>query len=249
MSGQFQMAIKSDPQELSHAAATLFAASAGHAVARRGFFTVALSGGSTPRGTHRLLAEEPYVSNIPWNKTHIFWVDERCVPVENPDSNYGAAREDFIARTPIVGTNVHPMPVHMDPREGAAHYQLEITRIFKTGPNEIPVFDLILLGIGTDGHTASLFPGTPALQTQKKLITVVKGGTPHVNRLTMTYPILNQARQVVFLVTGKSKAIVVQALIEKKRQDLPAQGIQPRAGKLTWLLDRQAAALLKVKEL
>ncbi len=245
MSHQFQVLIEPDKTELSRVAATSFADSGRAAVSQRGIFTVALSGGSTPRGLHRLLAEEPFVTGIPWHETHIFWVDERCVPFENPASNYGAAREDFLDHIPAVQKNVHPMPAHMPPEEGAEEYQFEITRFFGKKAHEIPVFDLILLGIGTDGHTASLFPGDPALHARGSFIVAVKGGTPNVHRLTMTYPILNGAREILFLATGKDKAAVVRALIEKEQKGLPAQGIHPISGKLTWLLDRQAAALLK----
>lgn len=240
----FRVIINDNPLELSDAGATFFSECAGHAVERKGFFTVALSGGSTPRGMHRRMAEEPFRSNISWEQTHIFWVDERCVPVEDPASNYGAACKDLIDRVPVIETNVHPMPVNMVPFEGATHYQREITNFFKTASSEIPVFDLILLGIGTDGHTASLFPGTSALQEQKQLISVVKGGMPIVSRLTMTFPILNQAREVVFLASGKGKAGIIQAILEKKQRDLPALGIRPRSGNLTWLLDREAVSLL-----
>jgi 6-phosphogluconolactonase len=244
MPTQFQVIIKENPARLSEAGATLFAVSAGHALERKGFFTVALSGGSTPRGMHRRLAEEPFRSRISWEKTHIFWVDERCVPTEDPASNYGAARKDFIDRLPISNKNIHPMPVHMPPDEGAVHYQKEVTDFFETGTREIPIFDLILLGIGTDGHTASLFPETSALEEKKQLMSMVKDGMPKVNRLTMTYPILNQARQVVFLASGKGKAEIIRAILEKKQRGLPASGIQPRSGKLVWLLDREAASLL-----
>jgi 6-phosphogluconolactonase len=244
MSAQFQVIIQENSDLLSEAGATLFAKSAEQAVVQKGFFTVALSGGSTPRGMHRRLAEAPFHSGVPWHKTHIFWVDERCVPAEDPASNYGAARKDLINRVPVFKKNVHPMPVHMPPSAGAVHYQREITDFFKPGPAKIPAFDLVLLGIGTDGHTASLFPETPVLQEQKQLVSMVKGGLPMVNRLTMTYPILNQARQVVFLASGTGKAAMVQALLEKKQRGLPALGIRPRSGKLTWLLDRESASLL-----
>jgi len=244
MPTQFQVIIKKNPAQLSDTGATLFAESAGHAIERKGFFTVALSGGSTPRGMHRRLAEEPFRSNISWEKIHLFWVDDRCVPVEDPASNYGAARKDFIDQLSILKKNIHPMPAHMAPHEGAVHYQREIMDFFETGTHEIPVFDLILLGIGTDGHTASLFPETSALQEQKQLISMVKAGMPNVNRLTMTYPILNRAREVVFLASGKGKADIIQAILEKNQRDLPALGIRPRSGKLTWLLDREAASLL-----
>lgn len=244
MPAQFHMIIKEDLNRLSKAGATLFADNAHRAIQRKGFFTVALSGGATPRGMHRRLAEEPFRSSIRWEKAHFFWVDDRCVPVEDPASNYGAASKDFIDRLPIFKTNVHPMPVHMAPDEGALHYQKEIIDFFETNTDEIPVFDLILLGIGTDGHTASLFPETSALQEQKQFISTVKAGMPNVNRLTMTYPILNRARRVVFLASGKGKAEIIQAILEKEQQGLPALGIRPRSGKLVWLVDREAASLL-----
>jgi len=248
MPTQFQVMIKENPDRLSDTGAALFAESAGHAIKRKGVFTVALSGGSTPRGMHQRLAEEPFYSSISWDKTHFFWVDERCVPVEDPASNYGTAHKDFIDRLPFFKENIHPMPVHMAPDEGAIQYQKEIIDFFGSGTHEIPVFDLILLGIGTDGHTASLFPETPALQEQKKLISMVKAGNPNVNRLTMTYPILNRARKVVFLASGKGKAEIIQAILEKNQRGLPALGIQPRSGKLVWLLDREAASLLPMDQ-
>lgn len=244
MPTQFQVIIKENPGRLSDTGAALFAESADHAIKRKEVFTVALSGGSTPRDMHRRLAEEPFLSGISWDKTHLFWVDERCVPMEDPGSNHGAAHKDFIDQLPIFKKNIHPMPVRMAPAEGAIHYQREIMDFFGSGTHEIPVFDLILLGIGTDGHTASLFPETPALQEQTKLISMVKAGIPNVNRLTMTYPILNRARKVVFLASGKGKAKIIRAILEKKQPGLPALGIQPRSGKLVWLLDREAAGLL-----
>ncbi len=246
MRAQSDMIIHKDLDELSKAGATLFAKSADQAVARSGLFSVALSGGSTPRGMHKLLGKAPFCSTIAWDQTHIFWVDERYVPFEDPASNYGAARKDFIDLVPVLKRNAHPMPVHMDPYEGAEHYQVQITDFFKTGANEIPEFDLILLGIGTDGHTASLFPGAPVLEEQKQFISSVKGGIPNVHRLTMTYPILNQARNIVFIASGEGKAAVIQALLERK-QNLPARGINPRSGNLTWLLDQGAASLLQEK--
>ena len=244
MPAQCQVIIKNDPFKLSDAAAVIFCEKARETVQNKGFFTVALSGGSTPKGMHRRLAEEPFRSNIFWDKTHIFWVDERCVPVNDSASNYGAVQKDLIHALTIPKKNVHPMPAHMVPDQGASHYEKEILVFFGTGPGEIPVFDLILLGIGTDGHTASLFPGQTALCEEKRLISAVKGGMPNVNRLTMTYPILNQAREILFLASGKGKAGIIQALLEKRQSDLPALGIKPESGKLTWLLDREAAALL-----
>ncbi len=244
MTTQHLVIIEDNTLRYTNAAATLFASKAQNAADRKGFFTVALSGGSTPRPMHRRLAENPFRSNIPWDKIHIFWVDERCVPEDDPASNYGAARKDFIDRLPIPKTHIHPMPVNMPPEKGASCYQREMMDFFGAGLDEIPIFDLILLGIGTDGHTASLFPGHSALHEKKKLISTVKGGMPNVNRLSMTYPILNQAEEIIILASGKEKAGIIEALLEKKQRGLPALGIQPKSGKLTWLLDREAAALL-----
>ena len=232
------------PASLAGKAVDIFVNQAKDAITSSGVFHVAIPGGSTPKAMFELIGQTEESKFLPWNKIQLFWVDERCVPVDDPASNYGAACKDFIDRVPIIKTNIHPMPVNMASHQSAMHYQKEITDFFETDSNGIPAFDLILLGIGTDGHTASLFPGTSALKEQKQLISVVKGGMPNVNRLTMTYPILNQAREVVFLASGKGKAGIIQAILEKKQRDLPALGIQPRSGKLTWLLDREAASLL-----
>jgi 6-phosphogluconolactonase len=191
-----------------------------------------------------MLAKEPYRSQIPWDKTHIFWVDERCVPEDNPASNYGEAKKDFLDQVPIPGENIHPMPGDASPEDGAIKYQQELIDFFQQGDGEFPVFDLILLGIGMDGHTASLFPGQRALEEKTKLIVAVKGGDPDINRLTMTYPVINRARQILFLVSGKRKAAVVKAILEEGKALLPARYVHPLKGKLIWLLDRDSASEL-----
>ena len=240
-----EVIIKDNPARLAEAGAELFTRVAQRSVKERGRFTVAVSGGSTPKPMHRLLAEDPFFSKIPWDKTFLFWVDERCVPVADKGSNYGAARIDFLAKIAVPEPQIYPMPVDIPPEEGAAEYQKTIQNILQLGEGQFPAFDLIFLGIGADGHTASLFPGQKALEEKKKLIVAVKGGNPNVNRLTMTYPTLNHARQIVILVSGKGKAAVLKTLFEDKQARLPAGRIKPAGGTLTWLIDRDAAAELE----
>jgi 6-phosphogluconolactonase len=193
---------------------------------------------------HKLLAEEPYCSKTPWDKTFLFWVDERCVPVTDEGSNYGAAESDFLEKVPLPVAQIYAMPVEPPPDEGAEEYQKVIQNFFQLGEGQFPVFDLIFLGIGSDGHTASLFPGQKALQEKKRLILTVKGGNPNVSRLTMTYSTLNQARQIIMLVSGKGKAAVLKTLFEDKQSRLPAGRIKPTNGTLTWLIDQDAAVAL-----
>ncbi len=235
---------ESEGISLARKGAAIFSRIAAESVELRGRFVVAISGGSTPRPMHRTLCEEPHLSTIPWTRTHIFWVDERCVPVDDPVSNYGAARGDFLECVPIPETQAHPMPVDLSPDEGAAAYQKELVCFFQPKDMEIPVFDLIFLGIGTDGHTASLFPGQNVLNERERLIVSIKGGMPHVGRLTMTFPLINSSREVVFLVSGQDKAMILKALLEGPPGRFPAQMIQPVLGHLTWLLDREAASQL-----
>lgn len=232
----------SDPADLAHRGAAIFYRIAAESVELRGRFAVALSGGSTPRPMHRLLCKEPHLSTIPWDRTHLFWVDERCVPVNDPANNYGAARADFVDNIPIPDNQVHPMPVDLPPGAGATAYQEELVRFFQSQPSEIPVFDLICLGIGTDGHTASLFPGESALNEGKRLVAPVRGGDPYVDRLTMTLPLISNALEIVFLVSGKGKAPILGSILEGPPAHYPAQMIRPVHGRLTWLLDREAAS-------
>jgi 6-phosphogluconolactonase len=243
-----EIIIRDNPTHLAQAGAELFTRVAQASVKERGRFAVAVSGGSTPRRMHRLLAEEPYCSGTPWDKTSLFWVDERCVPVTDEGSNYGTAKIDLIEKVPLPRAQIYSMPVKTPPDEGAEEYQREIQNYFQLGEGQFPVFDLIFLGIGADGHTASLFPGQKALQEKKKLVATVKGGNPDVNRLTLTYPTLNQGRQLVILVSGKGKAVVLKTLFEDKLARLPAGRIKPANGILTWLIDRDAASELGKEE-
>jgi 6-phosphogluconolactonase len=246
-----QIMIEEEANRLAESAARIFFARARDSVLTKGVFSVALSGGNTPRGMHRLLAKEPLRSAIPWAKIHLFWVDERCVPRDHPASNYGAAKKDFIEQVPLPRENIHPMPLREQPAAGATIYEALLREFFRQNPGDpaFPAFDLIYLGLGKDGHTASLFPGTGSLVEAKSWVIAVKGGEPNVDRLTMTLPVLNQGREVVFLVAGKEKAMILQDIVLKRRAGLPAREVQPVSGKLTWLIDREASRLLPGRDL
>jgi 6-phosphogluconolactonase len=225
----------------------LFSEAAEKRASAGSLFTVALSGGTTPVSMNRLLAEEPYASRIPWDNIHIFWVDERYVPYSHPFSNYGSAVKDLICKIPIPAVNVHPMPVEGLPETGSNMYQEELITFFGLSHKQIPRFDLILLGIGKDGHTASLFPGQESLNEEERLVVSVKGGDPDVHRLSMTFPVLNNARVIVFLVSGEPKAQILRTMLENNRPRLPAQRIRPVKGMLKWIIDRKAASRLSEK--
>jgi 6-phosphogluconolactonase len=236
--------IESNAVHMAQKGAEIFLNAARRSVELKGCFMTALSGGSTPRPMHKMLTRGPYHSNVPWEKTHIFWADERNVTSDHPDSNYGTAKKDLLEKVPIPSDHIHAMPVWLDPEAGIWTYQKKLEEVFSTEKSNLPVFDLIFLGVGTDGHTASLFPGQEILGNRETWIVSVKGGKPNVERLTMTYSILNEARHIVFLVSGEKKCRILRTIFEDKLAGLPVQRIQPRKGKLTWLIDQEAAARL-----
>jgi 6-phosphogluconolactonase len=247
MSGR-TIRVFADVQALSEAAAQEWVRCAGEAVAARGRFTIALSGGSTPKRLYQLLTKEPFRSQLDWGRIEIFWGDERCVPPDHPDSNYRMTREAMLDHLPIPAEHIHRMEAERSDLDAAARdYQDVLARVFygkSTGP-EPPALDLVLLGMGPDGHTASLFPHTDALR--ETLRWVVPNHVPQLNtdRLTMTRPILNRAREVLFLVAGADKAErLTEVLAGPADPDrLPSQSIQP-SGQLVWFIDRAAAARL-----
>jgi 6-phosphogluconolactonase len=194
---------------------------------------------------HRLLARPPYAAAIPWDRLHLFWADERRVRYDDPASNFGAARADFIDALPQPPASLHPVPVDGDADALARRYEEEIRQHFRQRRLAEPAFDLVLLGLGSDGHIASLFPGSPVLAEQRQWTAAVKGGEPDVERITLTYPVLNRARRIVFLVTGEGKAAAVRHVLTGALPVLPAQLIRPQAGHITWVLDRAAAAMLE----
>lgn len=244
MTALSKIIIKNHPADLARAGAEIFSRAAKTAAAQKGRFTVALSGGTTPRPMHRLLAKDPYRSEIPWQHTHIFWVDERMVSADHPDSNFGLACKDLLDHVPLPAANISPMPTEIAPDQGALQYERQLRNFFKPSPDRYPVFDLISLGLGGDGHIASLFPGHPAVETDDAWVVSVKGGNPDLARLTLTFPVLNSAAHLFFLVSGKEKAAVVKTLFEEPSAGLPAQNIRPFNQNMTWLLDRAAASLL-----
>jgi 6-phosphogluconolactonase len=237
-----------DAESISRAAAEEFVRLACAAIAARGRFTVALSGGSTPRRMHQLLASPPYRDQVDWQRVEFFWGDERTVPLDHADSNYRMARETLLDAIQPPAEHVHRLPAERPDRDAAAQdYQREIARIFGVPPDGLPPsFDLIFLGMGPDGHTASLFPHTAALNETVRWVVANHVPQKQTYRLTMTYPILNRAAVVCFLVAGAAKAERLAEVLEgpSKPMDLPSQQIKPVSGQLFWLVDTAAAARL-----
>lgn len=202
-------------------------------------FTLALSGGNTPRPLYHLLATE-YRHRVEWNRVHLFWGDERYVPPDHPASNFRMARESLIEPLRIPSANVHAMPVEeSSPERAAERYEGHLREFLGT----MPRFDLILLGMGADGHTASLFPSTPALAERKRWVTVGEAPTEPRIRLTLTLPVLNAGKCVYFLVTGIDKAEGVRSVLIENAP-LPAGLVNPRGGELMWWLDWESASRL-----
>jgi 6-phosphogluconolactonase len=231
------------PEELSTAAAELFAAEAARAVARQGRFSVLLAGGETPRRCYELLAQAPLCDRVPWERVHVFWGDERCVPAADPRSNAGMARRALLDRVPVPPEQVHAILCDRSPREAAQAYAADL-RGFFAGP---PRFDLALLGLGADGHTLSLFPGALPPDAGEQRVVVAHRPGEDMDRVTLTAPVVNAAACVVFLVAGGTKAAVLRELLEgaPDPQRLPARLIRPVGGRLLWLIDREAAGRLE----
>ena len=230
---------------LSHQAALLIIRLAAESVVTHGRFTIALSGGSTPRKSYNLLAGEPYRSQIDWALVEVFLGDERCVPADDAESNFRMAHETLLSKVPIAEKQIHRMPADQPDRHAAVQdYVIEMQHVF--GTTGIPSFDLIQLGMGPEGHTASLFPHSAALHEQERLIVPVTTPKPPPDRLTFTPPLLNAARHVLFLVTGSDKADAVHEVIEGEYNpdQYPAQIVRPSHGEVTWMLDTAAASKL-----
>jgi 6-phosphogluconolactonase len=236
--------VAADRATLMNAAAEEVASRAAAAVAARGRFAVALAGGSTPRTLYALLADPaaPYRERMPWAATHVFFGDERCVPPSDAASNYGMAWRALLSRVPVPHANVHRMRGELEPDEAARDYERELGQVFPPSAG-LPRFDVILLGLGGDGHTASLFPGTAALEERERLA-VANASPDGLARVTLTYPVLDAARSVLFVVAGDEKAERVADVLERGA-DLPAARVAPADGELLWLLDASAAARLE----
>ena len=232
------------PQELFEAAAELVASAASEAVADRGRFSIALSGGSTPKSLYTLLATNAR-SSLPWDRMFFFFGDERHVPPTDPESNYRMADEAMLSKVPVPPNNVFRIEAE-NPDAGAAAeaYEQTLRKFFALEVGQIPLFDLILLGMGPDGHTASLFPGTEGLREKSKLVVANWVEKLKTHRITLTLPVLNAARCDAFLVSGTDKAPVLKSVLEGDApgEQYPAKLVRPAQGKLIWLLDRAAAS-------
>jgi len=237
------------PKEIAHEAADRIVKIAQEVLNQKQYFCLVLSGGSTPKRLFKILAEDPYQNKLPWDRIHFFWGDERCVPPDHPDSNYRMAREAFLNSLKISEAHIHRLNGEAsDLNASALEYEEKMRDHFSIKENGAPPrFDLILLGMGADGHTASLFPYTPALEKTERWVVanpVEKLGT---TRLTLTPLIINQAAWVIFLISGSDKAPILSEVLEGPYEPkrLPSQLIQPEAGNMVWLLDRAAADRLK----
>jgi 6-phosphogluconolactonase len=232
-----------DNAALAQAAAQEFHKAAEAAVQERGRFSVALSGGNTPRTVYSLLASEH--KQLPWDRIHVFFGDERHVPPDHPDSNFRMATESLLSKVPIPEKNVHRIHAELDAEAAAAEYDQQLVNFFHLGNLEMPRFDLIFLGIGPDGHTASLFPGSNALNETSRRVVANWVEKFKTFRITFTFPVLNHAAEVVFLVSGADKAQILSEVLRPGVQKYPAQGVQPKNGRLLWLVDQDAGSLLR----
>jgi 6-phosphogluconolactonase len=229
--------------ELFDATANFIIDLAAASIAAHGRFSIALSGGHTPEKLYALLAKEEYTSLIDWNKIFVFWGDERCVASDDPLNNAKMAKDLLLNKVPIPAENIFPTPVGLSPAEGAIEYERQIKFFFD---DLTPKFDLILLGMGDNAHTASLFPGTDILNETMRLVKEVYVEEQKMFRITMTAPLINHAHNIVFLLTGKSKAATLKTVLNAPYQPAiyPVQLIKPINGKLYWFVDAEAASLL-----
>lgn len=237
-----------DLEELSHAAANLFVEQAMQSVTERDRFLVALNGGSTPTRLFQLLATD-YREKVDWSKVHIFWGDERCVPPDDVGSSYGQARDILLSHVPIPDSNIHRIKGELGPAEASKDYSL-ILKEFASPPLEWPRFDLVYLGMGEDGHTASLFPGSSVDVSEPTIPVTAHYQDRPANRVTLTPIVFNSARMIAFMATGEKKAVTLTEVLSERYNPVlyPAQRIDPKDGRLLWLVDEAAASKLS-KEL
>jgi 6-phosphogluconolactonase len=244
-----------DADQLADEAARRFAEIAKESVERHGRFTVALSGGSTPKAMFARLAGGPYVSFVPWTSTLVFWVDERCIPPNHPDSNYKSASELLLSKVPVSAANIYRIPAEIpDHASAARQYSDTVANVFAGAglqnaagdAHDLPRFDLILLGLGDDGHTASLFPDSDALKSGRAVAVANYVEKLGAYRITLTPAVINNARNVIFLVAGESKAHALRNALESgpEPEAYPSQLVKPAHGTLLWMVDFAAASLL-----
>ena len=235
-------------EELAHAAAQHFADRVQQAVEKRGRARIAISGGSTPKASFALLADpnQPYTNQIAWDKVELFWVDERTVGPDDPDSNYRMTKESLLSKVPLSPEHIHRMEGELDPEEAAARYESVIRREFRLEGAEVPRFDVVWLGMGDDGHTASLFPNTEGIHELGRIVYANHVPQKNTWRITLTAPVINEALEVVFLIGGDDKAASLERVFygEYDPSKTPTQLVQPKNGSLLFLLDQRAAAKL-----
>src|SRR6266481_587053 len=240
-----EVKIVRDNPALNQMAAQEFERVAQSAIAQRGRFSVALSGGNTPRGVYSLLAEE-YKTAIPWERVHVFFGDERHVPPDHPDSNFRMAHESLLSRVPIPQANIHRVRAELDANSAADDYEDQLRTFFHLAEQDWPAFDLIFLGLGDDGHTASLFPGSTALDEVLRPVAANWVEKFQSFRITVTFPVLNHGKHVLFLVSGTGKSEILSQVLRPGRNQYPAQRVQPVNGRLLWLVDQDAGKLLRL---
>lgn len=245
---QIQYIVEPDSNALARRAAEEFVSIAEDASAKRGRARIAISGGSTPKAAFQLLADpsQPFLKRMPWEKLDLYWVDERTVPPDNAESNYRMTREAMLDRVPLKPEQIHRMEGELDPQAAAARYESLLRNTFRLEGAETPRFDLVQLGMGDDGHTASLFPHTEAIHALGRLVTANQVPQKDTWRITLTWPVINQGSSVFFLIGGANKAELVKEVFTGPRdpERLPSQLIWPANGILTLVLDKDAAALL-----
>jgi 6-phosphogluconolactonase len=244
--------VEPDAAALARRAAQYFAEKCAEVAAANGRARIAISGGSTPKAAFALLADpaQPWRMQMPWDKLDLWWVDERCVPPDHADSNYRMTREAMLSKVPLKPDQVHRMEGELDPAEAAARYEMALRNGFGLKDADLPQFDLLQLGMGPDGHTASLFPHTEALHETARLVTANHVETVKDSwRVTLTQPVINHAASVFFLISGQDKAQILKEVLlgPHDPERLPSQLIRPMGGILTLLLDSAAAALLPAR--
>jgi 6-phosphogluconolactonase len=240
--------VEPDPAALARRAAQYFVEMVTEAAEANGRARIAISGGSTPKAAFRLMGDpaEPWRSRMPWGKLDVYWVDERTVPPDDPESNYRMTREEMLDHVPLHPDQIHRMEGELEPEVAAARYESELRNSFRLEGAESPRFDLISLGMGDDGHTASLFPHTAAIHEMSRLVAANQVPQKDTWRVTLTWPVINHARSVFFLIAGSDKAAVLREVLTGPHdpERLPSQLIWPASGILTLFLDKAAAALL-----
>lgn len=242
--GLGNVSIFPDREALNHAVASAIVKCAQHSVALRGRFAIALSGGETPRGIYQLLHKVPFHHQMPWQQTHVFFTDERTVPPDHKDSNFGMAKSALLSRVPLLQENIHRIEAEDPQPKAAAHRYAETLEKFLPRRHQLPQFDVVLLGVGTDGHIASLFPGTPILQETAQLVAAVPLDKLNTWRISITFPVINHAEHIFIIAAGSEKADVLKEVFAPSSPaKFPVQQLQPE-GSLRWFLDSEAALKL-----